>query len=84
MLGKKSEGFASKDHFYAFVILRPIGQRPEFYIVPSEVVAGTVSTEHATWLKGTKKDGSARKDSNMRNFRDDVGQFKEAWSLLGL
>lgn len=84
MLGKKSESFASRDHFYAFVILSPIGQRPEFYIVPSEVVASTVSTDHATWLKGTKKDGSAHKDSNMRIFRDDVGQFKEAWNLLGL
>lgn len=84
ILGKKSESFASRGHFYAFVILSPIGQRPEFYIVPSEVVASTVSTDHTTWLKGTKKDGSAHKDSNMRIFRDDVGQFKEAWSLLSL
>lgn len=84
ILGKKSESFASRDHFYTFVILHLIGIRPEFYIVPSEVVASTVSTDHATWLKGTKKDGSARKDSNMRIFRDDVGQFKEAWNLLGL
>lgn len=48
MLGKKSESFAAKEHFYAFVVLRPVGQRPEFYIVPSEVVAHTVSTDHAT------------------------------------
>lgn len=83
-VGKKAESFAAKNHFYAFVILRPSGQRPEFYIVPSEVVAHTVSTEHATWLKATKKDGSAHKDSSIRIFRDEVGQFKEAWNLLGL
>lgn len=84
IIGKKAETFATKEHFYALVILRPLEQRPDFYIVPSEVVAHTVKTEHATWLMGMKKDGGKRKDSTMRIFRDSAGQFKEAWYLLGL
>lgn len=84
ILTKNAESFASEDHFYAFVILRALGQRPVFHIVPSKVVAHTVKTDHASWLLGTKKDGSDRKDSSIRNFRDDAGQFREAWHLLGL
>ena len=84
VLTKKSETFSSDSHYYVFVLLREVGTRPDFHIVPSGIVAEYVATTHAAWLAGTKPDGSARKDSAMRNFRDDDQQYKEAWDSLGL
>jgi len=84
MLSKKSESFASDNHFYAFVLLRGTGTRPDFHIVPSKVVAKHVAESHRQWLAGAKADGPLRKDSPMRNFRDSEGVYKEAWHLLSL
>ena len=64
--------------------LRLLGERPDFYIVPSEAVAQYVKLSHASWLAGKKSDGSPRKDSDMRNFTDIDSKYKEAWSLLNL
>ena len=84
ILTKKSETFFSDNHFYIFVILNDIGYRPDFYVVPSRVVAKYISTSHRDWLAGSKSDGSPRRDSTIRNFRDDEGKYNEAWHLLGL
>ncbi|EKF9986097.1 aspartate ammonia-lyase [Vibrio cholerae] len=84
ILSKKSEEYFSDNHFYVFVALRPVGIRPDYYVVPSSVVAEYISTNHQKWLSGTKRDGSNRKDSSMRVFKDDAGNYKEAWELLNL
>jgi hypothetical protein len=84
MLTQKSESFSADNHFYVFVLLREVGVRPDFYIVPSQVVAEYVATSHRQWLAGKKADGGPRKDSAMRNFRDANQQYKEAWELLNL
>lgn len=84
MLSKNSESFASDTHFYAFVLLRGVGDRPDFYVVPSRVVAKYIADSHRRWLAGVKADGSPRKDSAMRNFIDREGVYKEAWQLLNL
>jgi len=82
VLRDKSEADHGPGFFYIFVRLGHIGTRPDFYIVPSAIVAQAVKTGHATWLSGTKRDGSARKDSSMRKFNDETGVYREAWSLL--
>lgn len=84
ILNKKSESFHSENHFYVFVALRGLEQRPNFHIVPSKVVAEYTNTSHAQWLIGTKRDGSARKDSSIRIFRDHEQKYLEAWELLQL
>ena len=84
LLTSKSESFFSENHFYIFVALNQLGTRPYFYIVPSEVVAKSIRYSHETWLAGKKADGTSRKDSAIRNFRDIEGKYKEAWQLLGL
>ena len=83
VLRDKCENHHSPDFFYILVRLGKLGTRPNFHIVPSKVIAEVVKSSHAIWLGGTKKDGSARKDSSIRNFLDFEGKFKEAWSLLG-
>lgn len=83
VLSKKSELFYSDNHYYILVGLNGIGNRPSYYIVPSKYVANYIYTDHREWLKGTKSDGSPRKDSSIRNFRDPAGEYLEAWHLLG-
>ena len=78
------ESFVAGDHYYVFVLLYSVGQRPDYFIVPSKAVAEYTSTTHKVWLGGKKRDGGSRKDTSMREFRDDEGKFKEAWSFLGL
>ena len=84
ILNKKAETYESSTHFYIFVALRSIGERPDFFVVPSSVVAKYVTESHREWLKGLRPDGQKRKDSNIRNFRDIDGVFKEKWDLLKL
>lgn len=84
ILNKKAESYCADNHYYVFVVLHAVGQRPDFYVVPSKVVSEYVSTSHRKWLAGSKKDGSSRKDSAMRVFHDHEDKYKEAWSTLGL
>jgi len=84
ILTKKAESYFADNHYYVFVVLHAVGQRPDFYVVSSNVVAESTSTSHKKWLAGKKKDGNSRKDSSMRVFEDKEGKYKEAWSLLGL
>lgn len=84
LLSKKSETFYADNHFYVFVALNQLGSRPNYHIVPSMEVAKQISKGHAEWLQGIKKDGTPRNDSNMRQFIDEAGIYKERWDLLGL
>ena len=83
-LNKKAESYFADNHYYVFVVLHSVGQRPDFYVVPSKVVSEYTSTSHRKWLAIPKKDGSVRKDSAIRKFRDDEGKYKEGWNILGL
>ena len=84
ILTQKSEHFYSSNHFYVMVALKPLGHRPDFYIVPSQVVADYIANRHAAWLKGKKVGGASRKDSAIRNFIDLDGKYREAWYLLSI
>ena len=83
MLNKKSETFHSPDYFYVFVTFKELKKRARFYIVPSEIVAATISKNHRAWLKGTKKDGEQRKDTPMRRFRiSENSGYEDAWGTM--
>ena len=84
ILNKKAETYFAKGHFYVFVVLHVVGQHPDFYVVPRETVSEYVSTTHREWLAGAGRQGKLRQDSSVRVFRDDEGQYKDAWDLLGL
>lgn len=84
LLNKKAESFSADNHYYVFVALLELGERPRYYIVPSRVVAEYTRRTHAEFLSGQKKDGSPRKDSNIRNFKDPEGEYFERWELIRL
>lgn len=83
ILNKKAETFYSDNHFYVFVILANLEDKPHYYVVPSSVVALTVRKSHAKWLEGVKVNGEARKDSNIRKFNlKPDSEYRDAWESL--
>ena len=84
VLNKKAETFYADKLFYVFVNLKGPKERPDFYIVPSKVVADFVWNDHQKWLETPGKKGQAHKDNPVRKFRDSERQFLERWDLLDL
>ncbi len=81
-LNIKAETKSSKTFYYVFVSLKGLQERPEYFIVPSEIVADRAKESHQLWLKTPGKKGQAHNDSAMRIFEDRVGEFLEKWDLL--
>jgi hypothetical protein len=84
LLNQKSENFYSDNHYYILVALKALGERPKYYIVPSQIIAEYVSTSHSEWMNGKKRDDSARKDGSLRKFKDPDDQYLEAWHLINI
>ena len=84
ILNEKSEKMTDENIFYVFVNLRTIDELPEFYLVPSKVVAKFTSTNHKKWLSEKGKNGQQRNDSTMRKFRDTEKEYLNRWDLLNL
>lgn len=82
LLNQKAEEFFADDLYYVFVNLIGLGQLPEYYIVPSGVVAKEVMEGHKAWLKKPGKKGQAHNDSNMRMFGDEDQKYLNRWDLL--
>jgi len=80
---KGSTSFA-ENHFYVLVNLNEPGGAPEYFVVPSKVIADYVKTNHAGWLAVPGKQGQARRDSSLRKFSDPDEKYLNQWELLGL
>ena len=84
-LGAKNEAPSRTwaDQWYVLVSLGALDERARFYVVPTNVVSALVYVGHRAWLAGTKRDGSARKDTSMRAIRpEQIGAYRDAWELL--
>lgn len=68
MMNKKVEKIKEPDLFYAFVKFDSIDKLPDYWIVPSTVVAERVAIAHQKWLDIPRKDGRPHKDNPMRQF----------------
>ena len=80
LLSKKNERINKKDAFYIFVNLNTL-DNPEYYIVPSKVVAESIKSSHEKWLKQPEKNNIKHNDNNMRQFIVDE-KYKNKWDLL--
>jgi hypothetical protein len=69
--------------FFVFVSMNALAA-PKYHIVPRKIVLTYTEKRHKLWLKGTKRDGSERKDTNMRQFADPSGKYRDRWDLLKL
>ena len=82
LLNKACEEAVNAGRFYLFVRLLDDLSRPEFYIVPSRVVAEEAKERHLTFLN--KPRSKPVKDTAIREFHDETGRFLERWDLLGV
>lgn len=82
VLSRAAEETRDARFFYVFVALRGEKERPDFVVVPSEVVAEHTHSRHRRWMASTRRDGAPHKDSDMRSFSDVTGEYFEAWDLL--
>ena len=66
ILNKKAEILIDESLFYALVRLNMPDGVPEFWIVPSNVVAKVVKTAYKNWMDKPGKDGTPHGDTKMR------------------
>jgi hypothetical protein len=84
VLSSKGEEFHAKNLYYILVNMIGLDQLPQFYIVPSKVVAKSIRDGHALWLKTPGKKGQAHNDNNIRLFTDVNNKYLDRWDLLPL
>ena len=81
-LNKKNETLEGHNIVYIFVTLNEY-DIPDYYIVPSKVVAKTIKRTHQEWLDTPGKKGQKHNDGTMRKFRlTEDSEYKNAWNLL--
>jgi hypothetical protein len=71
LANKRTSGIRSKNFVYAFVNLKKSG--PEYYLVPSRVVAGKVHVSKAS---------KTRKSTWYSVYLKDVSKFKDQWDVF--
>lgn len=81
ILSSKNEKIIDENVFYIFVHLHQL-DKPTYYIVPSRVVADTISKELTAWLNKPSKNGELHKDNNIRTIRFSDDIFLEKWDYL--
>jgi hypothetical protein len=84
ILNQKAENYYAENLYYIFVNLKEPTERPDFFIVPSEIVGRLVKEGHQLWLNTPGKHGQKHMDSTIRKFRDVDGEYRERWDLLNL
>lgn len=82
ILGHKDENPRGGSSFYVFVKMAKGSERPQFHIVPSDILAHTISQSHKKWLNTPGKKGQKHKDTTVRQFFDREGTYLEKWDLL--
>jgi len=68
VLNEKAETLIDENLLYAFVRLNMPDGEPEFWIVPSDVVAKVMVDSHSLYMDTPKRDGTPHKQSSMRLF----------------
>lgn len=82
ILNQKAEDYFTNNLFYVFVNLNYNQKSPDFFIVPSKIVAKYCKEGHSSWLKTPGKKGQTHKDTQMRKFDDHDGDYLNRWDLL--
>jgi hypothetical protein len=80
-LGKKNETLVGNNIIYFFVSLNEM-DIPEYHIVPSEIVAKTITQEHQDWLNTVGKLGQKHNDNDLRIFNDKDDLYLNRWDYL--
>lgn len=84
ILNQKVENYVAENLFYVFVNLNDNKKQPDFFIVPSKVVAKYCKEGHSKWLSAPGKKGQKHIDTSMRKFDDPKEEYLNRWELLDL
>lgn len=84
VLNSKCENYYADNLYYVFVCLNNNEKAPDYFIVPSKIVAETTRDSHSEWLNAPGKNGQKHNDNSMRNFSDESEQYLNRWDLLNL
>jgi hypothetical protein len=84
VLNQKSEDYFADNLFYVFVNLNEGVKPPDYFVVPSTIVAKYAKESHQTWLDTPGRKGQAHNATTMRKFSDKDEQYLNRWDLLGL
>lgn len=87
ILNKKDESNYSDNLFYVLVYLKSPDDKPEFYILPSNVVATYIRLHHESWLQKPGRNGEKHNENDMRIFDmndDELSEYIGKWDALGL
>lgn len=80
-LSKKNETLFGDNIVYIFVSLNELDV-PEYHIVPSKIVAETITASHKKWLETPGKKGQKHNDNSMRKFNDNDDMYLNNWKIL--
>lgn len=80
-LNKKNETLMGDNIIYFFVSLNEM-DIPEYHIVPSKIVAKTITKDHTNWLNSVGKSGKKHNDNNIRIFTDKEDIYLNKWDYL--
>jgi hypothetical protein len=82
---KDEQPTETDNEWYVLVGLGDVCQRPTFYVIPRNVVAGLIYCQHRHWLATLGRTGVQRRDTPRRMIRPtDVEGYREKWCLLDL
>lgn len=84
MLSEKAEKEISPNLLYVFVCLNNSLKHPDFFIIPSEIVAKAVYESHKQFVDTPGKKGQQRNDNSMRKFFDLEEKYINRWDLLNI
>jgi hypothetical protein len=84
ILNQKAEEYFADNLFYVFVNLNDNKKHPDFFVVPSKVVAIYCKTGHAGWLGRPGRMGQKHTDTLMRKFDDPKEAYLDRWDALSL
>jgi hypothetical protein len=72
-----------QSEWFIFIALSTAEQRPEFFIVPRNVIAAYVWCNHQDWIKKPARDGKPHQENSMRNVAQQyVSEYEERWDDL--
>ena len=74
-MNSKNEKNEERKLYYAFVRLNDLKKEPEFWIVPSKVVAHFIKEHYRKWLKTPGYKGQKHKKGDWRTFRIKADSF---------
>ncbi len=81
LVGKKAEENHAKNLYYILVNLKDNEHRPDYYIVPCEVVAKQVKETFQRYMNTVGRK-PRQAGATMRDFWDKGGEYLERWDII--